>query len=41
MIPYGHLEVIEQGGYLTTIESPDAVTDALRRWMAMPLMLRP
>lgn len=41
MIPYGHLEVIEQGGYLTTVESPDVVTDALRRWMAMPLMLRP
>ncbi len=41
MIPYGHLEVIEQGGYLSTVESPEAVTDALRRWMKMPLMLRP
>jgi len=41
MIPYGHLEVIEQGGYLSTIESPAAVTDALRRWMGMPLVLRP
>ena len=41
MIPHGHLEVIEQGGYLSIIESPAAVTDALRRWMKMPLVLRP
>ncbi|MEJ6401339.1 alpha/beta fold hydrolase [Yoonia sp. 2307UL14-13] len=41
MIPYGSLEVIEQGGYLSTIEAPDAVTDSLRRWMKMPMVLRP
>ncbi len=41
MIPHGTLEVIEQGGYLSSLEAPEAVTDALRRWMAMPLMLRP
>jgi pimeloyl-ACP methyl ester carboxylesterase len=41
MIPHGALEVIEQGGYLSSLEAPEAVTDALRRWMGMPLMLRP
>lgn len=41
MIPYGTLEVIEQGGYLSSIEAPAAVTDALRRWMKMPMVLRP
>ncbi len=41
MIPHGTLEVIEQGGYLSSLEAPEVVTDALRRWMAMPLMLRP
>jgi pimeloyl-ACP methyl ester carboxylesterase len=41
LIPYAQLEVIEGAGYLPTLESPDAVTDALRNWMKMPLMLRP
>lgn len=41
LIPYAQLEVIEQSGYLPTLESPDAVTDVLRAWMKAPLMLRP
>ncbi|MFN3663945.1 alpha/beta fold hydrolase [Yoonia sp.] len=36
MIPYARLEIIEDAGYLPTLEAPDQVTDALRRWMAMP-----
>jgi pimeloyl-ACP methyl ester carboxylesterase len=40
LIPYAQLEVIEHAGYLPTLEAPDAVTDALRRWMKQPLMLR-
>ncbi|PUB16226.1 alpha/beta fold hydrolase [Yoonia sediminilitoris] len=41
MLPYGTLEVIEQAGYLPTLDAAEPVTDALRRWMQMPLMLRP
>lgn len=40
MIPYATLEVIGDAGYVTTLEAPEAVTDALRRWMKAPLMLR-
>lgn len=40
LIPYATLEVIEDAGYLPTIEAPDAVTDALRKWMRAPLVLR-
>ncbi|WP_341365494.1 alpha/beta hydrolase [Yoonia sp. BS5-3] len=40
LIPYAQLEVIEGAGYLPTLESPDAVSDALRRWMKAPLILR-
>lgn len=40
LIPYATLEIIEGAGYLPTLESPDAVTDALQRWMQKPLMLR-
>lgn len=40
LIPYATLDVIEGAGYMPTLEAPDAVTDALRRWMKMPLMLR-
>lgn len=40
LIPYAQLEVIDNAGYLPTVEAPDAVTDALRRWMKAPLMLR-
>jgi pimeloyl-ACP methyl ester carboxylesterase len=41
LIPYATLEIIEGAGYLPTLEAPDATTDALERWMAQPLMLRP
>ena len=40
LIPYAALEVIEGAGYLPSLEAPDALTDALRRWMKAPLMLR-
>jgi len=40
LIPYATLEVIEQAGYLPTLEAADAVTDALQRWMKQPLVLR-
>ncbi len=41
LIPYATLEIIEDAGYLPTLEAPDAATDVLRRWMGQPLMLRP
>lgn len=40
LIPYAELEVIEDAGHLPTLECPDQTTAALRRWMAMPLVLR-
>lgn len=40
MIPYAELEVIEGAGYLPSAEAPDALTDALQRWMKQPLVLR-
>lgn len=40
LIPYATLEVIAGAGYVPTLETPDAVTDALRRWMKAPLLLR-
>lgn len=40
LVPYAKLEIIEDAGYIPTIEAPDATTDALHRWMAQPLMLR-
>ncbi|MEL6839983.1 MAG: alpha/beta hydrolase [Pseudomonadota bacterium] len=40
LIPYAQLEVIENAGYLPTLEAPDAVTGVLRDWMNAPLMLR-
>lgn len=41
LIPYADLEVIEGAGYLPSLEAPDALTDALQRWMVKPLVLRP
>jgi len=32
--------LIEEAGHLPTLENPDAVTDALRRWLGAPLVLR-
>ncbi|MFQ1702789.1 alpha/beta fold hydrolase [Loktanella agnita] len=40
LIPYAELDVIEQAGYLPTLEAPEAVCDSLRRWMKMPMVLR-
>ncbi|WP_136439241.1 alpha/beta fold hydrolase [Pacificoceanicola onchidii] len=40
LIPGAVLEVIEEAGHLPALEAPEAVADALRRWLAMPLMLR-
>ncbi|WP_458790001.1 alpha/beta fold hydrolase [Yoonia sp. MH D7] len=40
LIPYAKLEVIEDAGHLPTLESPEAVTRALRAWMKQPLVLR-
>lgn len=37
LIPTAELEVIEGAGHLPPIEAPDAVTEALRRWLARPL----
>ncbi|SFS15007.1 alpha/beta fold hydrolase [Yoonia litorea] len=40
LIPNASLEVIEGAGYLPTLERPEATTDALHRWIRMPLVLR-
>ena len=40
MVPYAKLEVIEDAGYIPTLEAPGATTAALHRWMGQPLMLR-
>ncbi|MEO0937304.1 MAG: alpha/beta fold hydrolase [Pseudomonadota bacterium] len=40
LIPGAKLRVIEEAGHLPTLEAPDALMDALRDWMAMPLVLR-
>lgn len=40
LIPDATLEIIEDAGYLPTMEAPDAVTQALQRWMVQPLLLR-
>ena len=40
LIPDAKLEIIEGAGYLPTLEAPEATTDALRRWLKLPLMLR-
>ena len=40
LIPYTQLEVIPNAGHIPTLENPDAVTDAIRRRMRPPLVLR-
>ena len=40
LIPYARLEVIEDAGHLPTLEAPEAVTRALRAWMAQPFVLQ-
>ena len=36
----GVLEVIEDAGHSPTLECPEQTTDALRRWLNAPLVLR-
>jgi pimeloyl-ACP methyl ester carboxylesterase len=40
LIPYARLEVIEDAGHLPTLETPEAVTAALRAWMKQPFVLQ-
>ena len=40
LIPYSELAVIRDAGHLPTLESPDAVTAALRVWLRQPLVLQ-
>ncbi len=40
LIPYAKLEVIPSAGHVPTLENPDAVNDAMRRWLSQPLVLR-
>ena len=40
LIPNARLEVVEGAGYMPMLERPDATTDALHRWIRMPLVLR-
>ncbi len=37
LMPSARLEVIADAGHLPTLETPEAVTEALRRWMVQPL----
>jgi pimeloyl-ACP methyl ester carboxylesterase len=40
LIPGAVLKVIEDAGHLPPLEQPDATTEALREWLAAPLVLR-
>ncbi|MEQ6202587.1 alpha/beta hydrolase [Sulfitobacter sp. HNIBRBA2951] len=40
LIPYAHLQVMEQSGHLPTLEQPDETTAALRNWMTQPYVLQ-
>ncbi|MCM2560565.1 alpha/beta fold hydrolase [Lutimaribacter sp. EGI FJ00015] len=40
LIPYAELRLIDEAGHLPTLEAPEAVTQALRDWLAQPLVLR-
>ena len=40
LIPYARLEVISNAGHVPTLENPDVVSEALRAWLAQPLVLR-
>ncbi|MGR3468188.1 MAG: alpha/beta fold hydrolase [Shimia sp.] len=39
LIPGARLEVIRKAGHLPPLEQPELVTEALRRWLALPLPL--
>lgn len=40
LIPYATLRVLENAGHLPTLEQPAGTTQALRDWMALPLVSR-
>lgn len=40
LIPHATLRVLDGAGHLPTLEQPEAVTDALRRWLGQPYILR-
>lgn len=40
MVPFAKLEIINDAGHLPPLEQPQAVINALRRWMRQPLVLR-
>ncbi|MDW3222959.1 MAG: alpha/beta fold hydrolase [Paracoccaceae bacterium] len=40
LIPYATLCVLEDSGHLPVLEQPSETTQALRDWMALPLVLR-
>ena len=40
LMPSARLEVIEDAGHLPTLETPEAVTEALRRWRVQPFVLQ-
>lgn len=40
LIPYATLRILEDSGHLPTLEQPSETTEALRDWMALPLVLR-
>ena len=39
LIPHATLEVIGEAGHMPLLETPEAVTEALRRWMSAPFRL--
>ncbi len=40
LIPFADLVVLDEAGHLPSLETPDAVSAAIRDWMAKPLVLR-
>lgn len=40
LIDGARLEVIEEAGHLPTLEAPEVVTDLLRDWLGLPMVLR-
>jgi pimeloyl-ACP methyl ester carboxylesterase len=40
LMPFGRLQIIEAAGHLPQLEQPETVTEALRTFLAGPMMLR-
>ncbi|MDD9724348.1 alpha/beta fold hydrolase [Roseovarius sp. SK2] len=40
LIPYAELALVQEAGHLPTLETPEAVTAALRVWLKQPLVLQ-